>query len=133
MFISQLIAAPHVDSIKFSGDMIAGISLLSTRTMVLSPEGDPASSRDPVADIALRLPPRSLYVLRGKYRYDYRHEILGPFSRSRLHLYGDNNSGGSSNSSSSSQAGSSGGDGINSSSSSDGFDRRMSIIFRNEK
>eukprot|EP01036_Dinobryon_divergens_P028314 gene28314-37245_t len=55
--------APHVDSIKFSGDMIAGISLLSTRTMVLSPEGDPASSRDPVADIALRLPPRSLYVV----------------------------------------------------------------------
>lgn len=31
---------PHVDSVKFSGDMIAGLSLASTRIMVLLPSDD---------------------------------------------------------------------------------------------
>lgn len=132
-----------MDSIKFSGDLIAGLSLLSTRTMVLSPEeegeGNPASNPD-LADIALRLPPRSLYVLRGKYRYDYRHEVLGPFSHSTLHKDDTNNnsnssttSGGSNSSSTSSSSSHSNYQNGGSSSSSDGFDRRMSIIFRNVK
>mmetsp|Transcript_11683 Transcript_11683/g.17559 ORF Transcript_11683/g.17559 Transcript_11683/m.17559 type:complete len:217 (+) Transcript_11683:17-667(+) len=64
--------APHVDSVKFSGDLIAGVSLFSLRTMILMPSnglGDP---------ILLPLAPRSLYILRRRYRYEYTHEIIGP-------------------------------------------------------
>jgi alkylated DNA repair protein alkB homolog 7 len=57
----------HVDSIKFSGTMVAGLSLLSSSIMRLRVE-------DRFVD--LLLPPRSLYVLTGKSRYEYTHELL---------------------------------------------------------
>ena len=82
--------SPHVDSVKFSGDLIAGLSLCSTRILRLSaaPQefkraGDsPATTLDSagarvIDEHELYLPPRSLYLLRGPLRYDYCHAILG--------------------------------------------------------
>ena len=111
--------------------------------MVLSlEEGNPSTSPD-LDEIALYLPPRSLYVLRGKYRYDYRHEILGPFSKRPRHpqIGGGSDNDGDSCSSSCGGRGSmrlisnykSDSSSNNGSGGVDGFDRRLSIIFRNEK
>ena len=64
--------APHVDSVKFSGGLIAGLSLASPRIMRLTPEpGKPGGV------IELLLEPRSLYVLTGPLRYEFAHEVLG--------------------------------------------------------
>ncbi len=65
---------PHVDSIKFSGDIVSGLSLLSPAIMQL--KGDAEQGMDPSSIIRLLLPPRSLYVLTGQARYKYAHEIL---------------------------------------------------------
>ena len=89
----------HVDSVKFSGDLIAGLSLLSPSIMRLKPAQDDYLSDD--ADeyrskvsstssstasetnnedgqgwVDLYLPPRSLYALTGVGRYRYSHELL---------------------------------------------------------
>ncbi|KAM9610632.1 alpha-ketoglutarate-dependent dioxygenase alkB homolog 7, mitochondrial [Morphnus guianensis] len=61
---------PHVDSVKFCGCTIAGVSLLSPSVMRL------VSCRAPGQWLELLLEPRSLYVLRGAARYDFTHEIL---------------------------------------------------------
>lgn len=58
---------PHIDSIKFSGSVVAGLSLLSERTMRFQHE-------DSILDVSL--PPRSLYLMTGSFRYRYTHEIL---------------------------------------------------------
>lgn len=65
----------HVDSVKFSGDLVAGISLLSSSVMRLTPHEDGGT---PVLDghVDLLLPPLSLYVLTGVGRYRYSHELL---------------------------------------------------------
>ena len=81
---------PHVDSIKFSGNLIAGLSLLSTRIMRLAPAAQsqlpssgsasniPSPPHKKDGDVIdLLLPPGSLYILSGPLRYDYTHEILG--------------------------------------------------------
>ena len=59
---------PHIDSVKFSGGVVAGLSLRSTAVMTLQHEsrGD---------TVQLTLPPRSLYVLQGQARYEYTHAI----------------------------------------------------------
>ena len=57
----------HVDSIRFSGGMVAGLSLLSSSIMRL---------RDKDHFVDLLLPPLSLYVLTGPSRYEYTHELL---------------------------------------------------------
>lgn len=62
----------HVDSVKFSGDLVAGISLLSSSIMRLKPDDDP----DDGGHIDLHLPPLSLYALTGVGRYRYSHELL---------------------------------------------------------
>ena len=79
----------HVDSVRYSGNLVAGLSLLSSSIMRLKPslatEGhaakeDPASAaatkdeKSPFVD--LLLPPHSLYVLSGDSRYYYTHELL---------------------------------------------------------
>ena len=64
--------APHVDSVKFSGGLIAGLSLMSPRVMRLTPEPGKEGGV-----IELLLEPRSLYVLTGPLRYDFAHEVLG--------------------------------------------------------
>ncbi|XP_039185625.1 alpha-ketoglutarate-dependent dioxygenase alkB homolog 7, mitochondrial isoform X1 [Crotalus tigris] len=61
---------PHVDSVKFCGCTIAGLSLLSSSVMHLVSEQNPQDWLD------LLLERRSLYVLRGPARYEFTHEIL---------------------------------------------------------
>ena len=63
----------HVDSVKFSGGVVAGLSLCCDGVMTLA-EAAPAGSKAPRA-LAVRLPRRSLYVLQGAARYDYSHAI----------------------------------------------------------
>lgn len=62
---------PHVDSVKFSGGFIAGLSLLSTRILRLVHVHDKKQAE-------VLVEPRSLYVLSHKLRYEYEHGILGP-------------------------------------------------------
>lgn len=64
---------PHIDSIKFCGEVIAGLSLLSSCVMRFSDEANKET-----ADVFLKK--RSLYVMSGPARYEYRHEILGSSS-----------------------------------------------------
>lgn len=64
--------AAHVDSVKFSGGVLAGLSLFSDAVMRLRPARDHVAL-DCVVD--LMLPARSLYVLTGAARYDWTHEI----------------------------------------------------------
>ncbi|XP_066201274.1 alpha-ketoglutarate-dependent dioxygenase alkB homolog 7, mitochondrial [Saccopteryx leptura] len=61
---------PHVDSIKFCGATIAGLSLLSPSVMRL------VHTQEPGEWLELLLEPGSLYILRDSARYDYSHEIL---------------------------------------------------------
>ncbi|XP_056465070.1 alpha-ketoglutarate-dependent dioxygenase alkB homolog 7, mitochondrial [Gadus chalcogrammus] len=61
---------PHIDSIKFCGSTIAGLSLLSDSVMRLVKEDDAHQWLD------LFLPRYSLYILRDTARYGFTHEIL---------------------------------------------------------
>uniref|UniRef100_A0A8V5GRY6 Uncharacterized protein n=1 Tax=Melopsittacus undulatus TaxID=13146 RepID=A0A8V5GRY6_MELUD len=61
---------PHVDSVKFCGCTIAGVSLLSPSVLRL------VCCRQPQDRMDLLLEPGSLYVLRGAARYEFTHEIL---------------------------------------------------------
>jgi alkylated DNA repair protein alkB homolog 7 len=82
----------HVDSVRFSGNLVAGLSLLSSSIMRLKPSintldkpGTNANSNtNHTSDVAqqrkgfidLFLPARSLYVLSGMSRYEFTHELL---------------------------------------------------------
>ncbi|KAG5208857.1 hypothetical protein R6Z07F_006691 [Ovis aries] len=61
---------PHVDSVKFCGSTIAGLSLLSPSVMRL------VHTQERGEWLELLLEPGSLYILRGSARYDFSHEIL---------------------------------------------------------
>ncbi|CAK9818016.1 Alpha-ketoglutarate-dependent dioxygenase alkB homolog 7, mitochondrial [Anthophora plagiata] len=61
---------PHVDSIKFCGEIIAGLSLLTDSVMRLTMLKNETMYKD------FLLPRRSLYIMSGTARYDYNHEIL---------------------------------------------------------
>ncbi|XP_034535006.1 alpha-ketoglutarate-dependent dioxygenase alkB homolog 7, mitochondrial [Notolabrus celidotus] len=61
---------PHIDSVKFCGTTIAGLSLLSDSIMRLVKEDAPGEWLD------LLLPRRSLYILRDEARFNFTHEIL---------------------------------------------------------
>ncbi|XP_053194403.1 alpha-ketoglutarate-dependent dioxygenase alkB homolog 7, mitochondrial [Scomber japonicus] len=61
---------PHIDSVKFCGTTIAGLSLLSDSIMRLVKENSSSEWLD------MLLPRRSLYILRDQARYDFTHEIL---------------------------------------------------------
>ncbi|XP_033112032.1 alpha-ketoglutarate-dependent dioxygenase alkB homolog 7, mitochondrial-like isoform X2 [Anneissia japonica] len=61
---------PHIDSVKFCGNTIAGISLMSPSVMKLVHE----KQNHIWANVLLQ--PRSLYVLRDCVRYEFTHEIL---------------------------------------------------------
>mmetsp|Transcript_8367 Transcript_8367/g.16663 ORF Transcript_8367/g.16663 Transcript_8367/m.16663 type:complete len:262 (+) Transcript_8367:39-824(+) len=66
----------HVDSIKFSGEVVAGLSLLSGRTMKLrAGKDDPHAYRDDEPAIDLILPPRSLYILCNRARFNMAHSV----------------------------------------------------------
>ncbi|XP_074104339.1 alpha-ketoglutarate-dependent dioxygenase alkB homolog 7, mitochondrial isoform X2 [Cotesia typhae] len=64
---------PHVDSVRFCGDIIAGISLLSDCVMRLTQVGNEKECRHDFF-----LPRRSLYIMSGVARHKYNHEVLGP-------------------------------------------------------
>ncbi|XP_069086570.1 alpha-ketoglutarate-dependent dioxygenase alkB homolog 7, mitochondrial isoform X2 [Pleurodeles waltl] len=61
---------PHIDSIKFCGSTIAGLSLLSSSVMRLMSE----QNKEHWADLLLER--RSLYIISGRARYEFTHEIL---------------------------------------------------------
>ncbi|XP_015224530.1 PREDICTED: alpha-ketoglutarate-dependent dioxygenase alkB homolog 7, mitochondrial [Cyprinodon variegatus] len=61
---------PHIDSVKFCGSTIAGLSLLSDSIMRLVKDNSPDEWLD------LLLTRRSLYILRDQARYNFSHEIL---------------------------------------------------------
>jgi len=61
---------PHVDAVRFCGDTITGMSLLSSCVMRLALENDTARYAD------VYLPQRSLYIMKNKARFDYTHEVL---------------------------------------------------------
>ncbi|XP_059203674.1 alpha-ketoglutarate-dependent dioxygenase alkB homolog 7, mitochondrial [Centropristis striata] len=61
---------PHIDSVKFCGSTIAGLSLLSDSIMRLVKEDATSEWLD------LLLPRRSLYILRDQARFNFTHEIL---------------------------------------------------------
>ena len=73
----------HVDSVRFSGEIVSGLSLLSPSIMRLLP--DDGSGADSAVErkndtsrgwVDLYLPPRSLYVLSSLSRYQYSHQLL---------------------------------------------------------
>ncbi|XP_056263046.1 alpha-ketoglutarate-dependent dioxygenase alkB homolog 7, mitochondrial [Pseudoliparis swirei] len=61
---------PHIDSVKFCGSTIAGLSLLSDSIMRLVKEDATGEWMD------LLLPRLSLYILRDQARYNFTHQIL---------------------------------------------------------
>lgn len=61
---------PHVDHVGASGRTVAGLSLLSDAVMQLT------HAQEPERTVWLLLRARSLYVLAGEARYEWRHEIL---------------------------------------------------------
>lgn len=69
----------HVDSVKFSGDIVSGLSLVSSSIMRLRPaasEKDKDGNSAGAGYVDIYLPPMSLYVLSGGGRFDYTHELL---------------------------------------------------------
>ncbi|GAX20174.1 alkylated DNA repair protein alkB homolog 7 [Fistulifera solaris] len=66
----------HVDSVRFSGDLVAGLSLLSSSIMRLKPDASTNPDESVKGHVDLYLPSRSLYVLSGVSRYSYTHELL---------------------------------------------------------
>ena len=94
----------HVDSVKFSGEVVCGLSLLSNAIMRLRPsseewdsEGQETRPRDSSGYVDLYLPRLSLYVLSGMSRYSYTHELLpsnstfeydGPMDSSNIGIKG---------------------------------------------
>ncbi|XP_043602781.1 alpha-ketoglutarate-dependent dioxygenase alkB homolog 7, mitochondrial isoform X1 [Bombus pyrosoma] len=61
---------PHVDSIRFCGEIITGLSLLTDSVMRLKMVDNVTLYKD------FLLPRRSLYIMSGVARYNYNHEIL---------------------------------------------------------
>lgn len=62
---------PHVDSVRFCGNIICGLCLLSDAVMRLRH----VEQKDQVVDALLKR--RSLYIMRDDARYNYTHEVLG--------------------------------------------------------
>uniref|UniRef100_A0A1L8E0V0 Putative alpha-ketoglutarate-dependent dioxygenase alkb protein 7 mitochondrial n=1 Tax=Nyssomyia neivai TaxID=330878 RepID=A0A1L8E0V0_9DIPT len=85
---------PHVDSVRYCGSTIAGVSLLSDSVMKLvridekkyqqnseidyrkQPDKNEENSTDPGYFVNIFLPERSLYIMRDTARYNFTHEIL---------------------------------------------------------
>lgn len=112
LILSCLYIAPHVDSIKASGGVVAGLSLLSPRILQLTiPSNDTSmdglvnadtKNKTPLPDSPSQshysqssstelgsvyefiLHPRSLYILQGPCRFQYAHAVLGRDCVSRL-------------------------------------------------
>ncbi|XP_064606836.1 alpha-ketoglutarate-dependent dioxygenase alkB homolog 7, mitochondrial-like [Liolophura sinensis] len=61
---------PHIDAVRFCGDTIAGLSLLSPCVMRL------VNDKDKMKFANILLQPRSLYIMKDRARYEYTHEVL---------------------------------------------------------
>uniref|UniRef100_A0A0B7A0F7 Alpha-ketoglutarate-dependent dioxygenase AlkB-like domain-containing protein n=2 Tax=Arion vulgaris TaxID=1028688 RepID=A0A0B7A0F7_9EUPU len=61
---------PHVDAVRFCGDTIAGMCLMSSCVMRLALEKDSSKYGD------LYLPRRCLYLMKDRARYEFTHEVL---------------------------------------------------------
>ena len=61
---------PHVDSVRFCGSTIAGVSLLSSCVFKL------VHTKDDKMYAHCLVKPRSLYIMTDVIRYDYTHEVL---------------------------------------------------------
>ena len=104
----------HVDSIKFSGSIVAGLSLNSSRILRLEHDNNYGNDDDndsySIFAGEVILEPRSLYILSGPLRYNFSHQILGKKSPKNLPtLINSNNCNYDSN-----------------------FDRRISVVIRDE-
>jgi 2OG-Fe(II) oxygenase superfamily len=79
----------HVDSTRFSGEVVCGLSLKSPCIMRLRPASEDGTPDQQQYDkyVDLLLEPLSLYVLQGDGRYKYTHEILP--SNSVFNISGD--------------------------------------------
>ncbi|KAE9550313.1 hypothetical protein FO519_006473 [Halicephalobus sp. NKZ332] len=62
---------PHIDSVRYCGNIITGVSLISDSVMRLRHKDD---ENRLIVDLLLKR--RSLYKLTGPARYDFKHEIL---------------------------------------------------------
>ncbi|XP_052900077.1 alpha-ketoglutarate-dependent dioxygenase alkB homolog 7, mitochondrial [Anopheles moucheti] len=83
----QGVIKPHVDSVRYCGNTIAGISLLSDSVMRLVRTNDEEQTNEEYRQIFsqdrhkkywadILLPRRSLYVMKHTARYKFTHEIL---------------------------------------------------------
>jgi len=61
---------PHVDSVRFCGDRVVVVSLLSDSVAKFRLEKD----KEILVDVVI--PRLSLYIMKGESRYDFTHEIL---------------------------------------------------------
>eukprot|EP01034_Spumella_vulgaris_P025516 gene25516-31986_t len=140
--------APHVDSIKFSGDLIAALSLNSLRVMeltldrttlvtekaistsdgaALEEEGQEMTEHALVAmgyppSIEFAVPSRSMYILTGPMRYNYAHAIHGVnTAKTPLNTTGDGRQAVATDASQTTDRA----DNV--------MDRRLSVMFRNAK
>lgn len=59
---------PHIDSVRFCGDIIAGLNLLTNAVMRL------VKDNSYYCDVLLKR--RDMYIMRGPARYEFTHEIL---------------------------------------------------------
>ncbi|XP_013197313.2 alpha-ketoglutarate-dependent dioxygenase alkB homolog 7, mitochondrial [Amyelois transitella] len=66
---------PHIDAVRFCGEVIAGLCLLSSAVMRLQHETTPHLQLDAL------LERRALYIMRGCARYQFTHAVL-PAERS---------------------------------------------------
>jgi alkylated DNA repair protein alkB family protein 7 len=64
----------HVDSVKFSGGVVAGLCLLSDAVMELVPDPE-GGAKSLASTIRILLPRRALYTLSGAARYEWAHAI----------------------------------------------------------
>ncbi|CAH0384532.1 unnamed protein product [Bemisia tabaci] len=61
---------PHIDSVRFCGNTVAGLSLMTDSVMRF------VSASNKSLKIDIFLARRSLYIMRNAMRYDFTHEIL---------------------------------------------------------
>ncbi|XP_076046082.1 alpha-ketoglutarate-dependent dioxygenase alkB homolog 7, mitochondrial [Oratosquilla oratoria] len=62
---------PHIDSVRFCGNIISGLCLLSDAVMRLVHDKE----KNQIVDVLLRR--KTLYIMRDESRYNYTHEVLG--------------------------------------------------------
>ena len=73
-----------MDSVKFSGGVVAGLSLVSAAVMrLVRQDAQGAVSEADEDHVDLLLAPGSLYVLQGPARFEYAHAIVEDAGRGR--------------------------------------------------